>query len=70
MFAPAWTERLYMTWSAVAIYVVPLLVISGAYVRICAAVWASSRMHETGEIIGVGAQSTLGGETFLLEKYV
>ena len=50
VFVPAWTEKLYMTWSAVAIYVVPLVVISLAYVRICVAVWASSRMHVTGEL--------------------
>ena len=44
-FRPAWTEKLYLTWSALAIYAVPLVVIAAAYCRICAAVWASSRMH-------------------------
>ena len=48
IFVPPWTEKLYMTWSAVAIYFVPLVIISTAYTRICAAVWASSRMHSAG----------------------
>jgi len=49
VFAPAWTERLYMSWAAVAIYLLPLAVIAAAYFRICEAVWASSRMHAASE---------------------
>lgn len=41
-FDPRWTLRAYVTWFALAVYVIPLVVLATIYVRICAVVWRSA----------------------------
>ena len=45
-FQPLWTLKLYITWITVAIYVVPFLLLAGAYGRICFVVWRSMQAKE------------------------
>ena len=45
-FHPDWTLQLYITWITVAIYVVPFLLLAGAYGRICFVVWRSMQAKE------------------------
>jgi len=41
-FEPEWTLPLYITWFAAAVYVVPLLLLTVIYIRICSVVWRSA----------------------------
>lgn len=41
-FWPDWTLPLYVTWFAAAVYVVPLLMLTVIYIRICSVVWRSA----------------------------
>lgn len=42
-FHPSWTLMVYVTWTALAIYVVPAMILAVAYGRICSTVWESMR---------------------------
>ena len=45
-FDPLWTLQLYITWFALAIYIVPFLMLVLLYGRICFVVWRSMRAQE------------------------
>ena len=45
-FNPDWTLQLYITWFAVAIYVIPFIILTVAYGKICFVVWSSMRSRE------------------------
>nr|AAS66718.1 AVP/OT receptor [Theromyzon tessulatum] len=41
VFDPAWTVRIYVLWSALTIYAIPVLILLVIYTRLCRAVWLS-----------------------------
>lgn len=45
-FTPEWTLELYITWFTLAIYIVPCLILTLLYGKICYVAWQSSRCRE------------------------
>ena len=45
-FHPAWTLNAYITWTTLAIYIIPFCILVVAYGRICLVVWKSMRAKE------------------------
>ena len=48
-FKPDWTLQLYITFFTVAVYIIPLLILLGAYGRICYVVFKSMVGREVGK---------------------
>jgi len=46
VFDPAWSLRVYITWTTIAIYVGPAVVLAASYTRICCAVIRSIRQRQ------------------------
>lgn len=55
VFEPAWSLRVYITWTALAIYVVPAVALAFMYVRICVAVWRSVKRREMAAASAAGS---------------
>ena len=47
VFTPIWTLPLYITWITFAIYIVPFLLLTLAYGRICFVVWHSMKNRDS-----------------------
>uniref|UniRef100_X2B6Y5 G-protein coupled receptors family 1 profile domain-containing protein n=1 Tax=Capitella teleta TaxID=283909 RepID=X2B6Y5_CAPTE len=45
-FEPQWTLQLYVTWTSVAIFVIPSILLVFIYGRICHCVWRTSKNHD------------------------
>ena len=46
VFDPAWSLRVYITWTTLAIYVCPAIILAVSYIRICCAVIRSIRQRQ------------------------
>lgn len=46
MFVPEWTEKLYVTCFTVCVYILPTIILSFCYSRICFTVWRSGKVGE------------------------
>jgi len=47
VFEPAWSLRVYITWTTLAIYVCPAIILAVSYTRICCAVIRSIRQRQS-----------------------
>nr|Q75W84.1 RecName: Full=Annetocin receptor [Eisenia fetida]BAD15088.1 annetocin receptor [Eisenia fetida] len=56
-FRPRWTLPVYITWFALAVYVIPLVVLATIYLRICVVVWKSANRKST-PMINVAARTS------------
>ena len=58
IFRPSWTMKIYVTWSTLAIYVIPAAILAGTYGQICYSVWTSTRIKERASVASTGTTTS------------
>lgn len=58
IFRPSWTMKIYVTWSTLAIYVIPAAILACTYGQICYSVWTSTRIKERASVVSAGTTTS------------
>ena len=67
-FHPEWTLQFYVTWTSVAIYIVPSIMLTITYGRICFKVWKSSKYKESSRAVYKDGKRKNSGYAKMLEN--